>query len=134
VYVDVRELQNPGLLRQTLADAGVPAIVTFGEFCTGPDGTGDLTQIIGKSRAGGVPKLTINPAHIPRGSELAIGIVTSSSSKGGVQSLDASFGVVESGAHLTCGKPGDVPTGHSKKGPGNAAPTGNGTVKPGAGN
>jgi hypothetical protein len=38
VYVDIRELREPGLLRQTLARAGVPAIVTFGEFCTGASG------------------------------------------------------------------------------------------------
>ena len=134
VYLDVRELQEPALLRQTLADAGVPAIVTFGKFCTGPGGgdTVDLRQILGKTAAGGEPRLTINPARIPHGSELSIGIVRTSDSKGGADSLNAAFGVVENSAHLTCRQPGNVPTGHGKKGPGNAAPTGNGTVKPGA--
>jgi hypothetical protein len=64
VYVDVRELQDPALLRQTLARAGVPAIVTFGDFCTGASGgdAGNLQQVLGKSGAGGEPKLTIDPA------------------------------------------------------------------------
>src|SRR5215469_459812 len=141
VYVDVRELQNPGQLRQTLADAGVPAIVTFGEFCTGPGGanTVDLQQILGKTGADGRPRLTINPAGIPHGSELSIGIVSASNM--GVRSLDASFGVVQTGAHLTCGQPSANPDGKGKQGPppssagkqGPASPAGTSTVKRGAG-
>jgi len=132
VYLDVRELQNPVLLRQTLAAAGVPAIVTFGEFCTGPGGgdTVDLRQILGKAAVGGQPRLTINPAGIPHGSELSIGIV--SDTKRGVRGLDASFGVVQAGAHLTCGQLNPGSSGGGKKGPGN--PGGNGTVKTGVGN
>lgn len=133
VYVDVRELQNPGLLRQTLADAGIPAIVTFGEICTEPNGGGteNLQQIIGKTAADGEARLTINPAGIPHGSELSIGIV--SASKRGVRGLDASFGLVQTGAHLTCGQPSPSRTGGGKKGPGSPAPAGNGTVKPRSG-
>jgi hypothetical protein len=104
VYVDVRELVNPVLLRQTLARAGVPAIVTFGEFCTGAPGgdAGNLQQVLGKTALGGEPKLTINPAAIPAGSELSIGIV--SVSKQGLPGLDTSFGLVKEGARLTCGR------------------------------
>jgi len=138
VYLDVRELQEPALLRQTLADAGVPAIVTFGKFCTGPGGgdTVDLRQILGKTAAGGEPRLTINPARIPHGSELSIGIV--SVSKNGVRGLDASFGVVPNGARLTCGQPSPNPgpSGDGKKGPaspGGTGPAGTGKVKTGIG-
>jgi hypothetical protein len=130
VYVDVRELVNPVLLRQTLARAGVPAIVTFGEFCTGASGgdAGNLRQVLGKTALGGEPKLTINPAAIPAGSELSIGIV--SASKQGVQGLDTSFGLVKEGARLTCGNPKTEPgSGEGKKGPG--TPGGTGTVKTG---
>ena len=105
VYVDVRELLNPVLLRQTMAQAGVPAVVTFGEWCTGPSG-GDadsLQQILGKTGAGGEPKLTIKPAAIPAGSELSIGIV--STPKGGSGGLDTYFGLVKEGSRLTCGQP-----------------------------
>lgn len=130
VYVDVRQLQNPALLRQTLAAAGVPAIVTFGEFCTGPGGgsTEDLHLILGKTAADGQPRLIINPAHIPHGSELSIGIV--SVSKRGVRGLDAAFGLVRNGAQLTCGQPSTNPGSGGKQGPGGS---GNGTVKTGFG-
>jgi hypothetical protein len=131
VYVDVRELQNPGLLRQTLADAGIPAIVTFGEICTGPNGGGtdNLQQIIGKSAADGVARLTLNPAGIPQGSELSIGIVPAS--KTGARGLTSGFSVVKKGAKLTCGQPGNSPAGKGKTGP--VSPAGSGTVKTGVG-
>lgn len=130
VYVDVRELRDPVLLRQTMARAGVPAIVTFGEFCTGAPGgnVGDLRQVLGKTALGGEPKLTINPAAIPHGSELSIGIV--SVSKRGVKGLDTAFGLVKEGSRLTCGSPKTEPgAGEGKKGPG--VPGATGTVKTG---
>jgi hypothetical protein len=133
VYVDVRELQDPAQLRQTLADAGIPAIVTFGEFCTGPSKSDDqyLHQTLGKASVGGEAKLTIDPAGIPHGSELSIGIVTASN--GGVPGLETSFGLVKIGAHLTCGQPNPKPgqSGAGTKQPG--SPSGSGTVKTGFG-
>jgi hypothetical protein len=132
VYVDVRELQNPALLRQTLADAGIPAIVTFGEFCAGPSGSANqyLREVLGKASVGGQARLTIDPAGIPHGSELSIGIMTVT--KRGVPGLDASFGLVKIGAHLTCGElaPSPTPSG-ARQGQGN--PTGNSTAKTGFG-
>jgi hypothetical protein len=143
VYVDVRELRDPALLRQTLARAGAPAIVTFGEFCTGASGgdVGNLQRILGKAALDGEPKLTINPAAIPAGSELSIGIV--SISKHGVKGLGSSFGLVKEGSRLTCGNPQTEPgTGgvkvpgeplgaaEGKKGPG--APVGKGPSRPGS--
>ena len=130
VYVDVRELRDPVLLRQTLARAGVPAIVTFGEFCTEASGgnAGNLQQILGKAARGGEPKLTINPAAIPAGSELSIGIV--SVTTGSANELQASFWLVTKGSRLTCGNPDTEPgTGAGNKGP--AAP--GGTRGPGEG-
>lgn len=130
VYVDVRELQNPALLRRTLAEAGVPAIVTFGEFCIGPNGGGteNLVRVIGKTGADSEARLTIDPAEIPHGSELSIGIVTAS--KNGAEGLESSFGVVNSGAKLTCSHP-SAGIGAVNKGTGN--PAGSGTAKPGLG-
>lgn len=147
VYLDVRELQDPGLPRQTLARAGVPAIVTFGEFCTGASGgdTGNLQSVLGKAAPGGEPKLTINPAAIPAGSELSIGIV--SVSKRGLKGLGTSFGLVKDGSRLTCGNPdteqgadkgrnGPVapgkPAGAGKGKKGHGAPGGMVTVKTGS--
>jgi hypothetical protein len=103
VYVDIRELQEPALLRQTLARAGVPAIVTFGEFCTGAAGgdTANLQQVLGKSPLGG-GKLTVNPQAIPAGDELSIGIVADPRQGG----FNHSFALVKDGSRLTCGNPG----------------------------
>ncbi|HEX8008179.1 MAG TPA: hypothetical protein VF482_17325 [Trebonia sp.] len=130
VYVDVREMRDPVLLRQTLARAGVPAIVTFGEICTQTSGgdAGNPQRVLGKTVLGGEPKLTINPAAIPAGSELSIGIV--SVSKAGTRGLDASFTLVKEGSRLTCGSPRTEPgAGEGEKGPG--APRRTGTVKTG---
>lgn len=135
VYVDIRELLNAGLLRQTLARAGVPAIVTFGKFCTGASGgnSQDLGQILGKSPIGG-GKLTINPAAIPAGSRLSIGVTVVS--KRGVKGFDDSFALVEQGSRLTCGNPATMPGG-SKTGFGAPevpkVPTGTGTGNPKSG-
>jgi hypothetical protein len=131
VYVDVRDLQDPALLRKTLADAGIPAIVTFGEICSGPNGAGtdNLHEIIGKTAANGDARLTLNPAAIPHGSELSIGIVPAS--KRGVRGLNAGFSLVQDGAKLTCGQPGTSPSGQGTTGP--VSPAGSGTVKTGVG-
>jgi hypothetical protein len=141
VYVDIRQLREPVLLRQTLAKAGVPAIVTFGEFCTGASGgdAGNLQQVLGKTALGGEPKLTINPAGIPAGSELSIGIV-SVTKRPGERGLDTSFGLVKEGSRLTCGNPATMPgVGEGKRWPAAgvvpgvpaapAAPRGTATVK-----
>jgi len=103
VYVDVRELREPALLRQTLARAGVPAIVTFGEFCAGTPGadTANLQPVLGKSPLGG-GKLTINPQAIPAGDELSIGIVADPRQGG----FSNSFALVKDGSRLICGNPG----------------------------
>ncbi len=42
VDVTIRELRDPALFRRTLAEAGVPAVVSFGEFCRP---TSDQSQI-----------------------------------------------------------------------------------------
>jgi hypothetical protein len=117
VYVDVRALRDPVLLRQTLAKAGVPAIVTFGQFCTeaSDDAAGNLQQILGKAAPGGEPKLTINPVAIPAGSELSIGIVSVSTES--ANELQASLALVTEGSRLTCGNP-DTEPGAGNKGPG----------------
>jgi hypothetical protein len=131
VYVDVRELSDPVLLRQTLARAGVPAVVTFGEFCTGASGagTGNPQQVLGKAVNDGEPKLTINPAAIPAGSELSIGIV--SVAKNGISGLDASFRLVKVGSRLTCSTTLKTEPGAGKTGIPNPERSAGGTKGPG---
>jgi len=123
VYVDVRELREPALLRQTLARAGVPAIVTFGEFCAGAPGgdTANLQPVLGKSPLGG-GKLTVNPRAIPAGDELSIGIVAAPHQGG----FSNSFALVKDGSRLTCGNPG-AESGKGGKEP--AAPGGHAKTK-----
>jgi hypothetical protein len=131
VYLDVRELSDPVRLRQTLASAGVPALVTFGDFCLGSSGgdPGDLDRVIGKAAPGGKPELTINPAEIPAGSELSIGIV--SISKRGQKGLETSFALVKADSRLTCGVPKPWPgAGEGKKGPGTPVGPGKAKAKP----
>ena len=124
VYVDIRELQEPALLRQTLAKAGVPAVVTFGEFCTAAGGsTGNLQQVIGKSPLGG-GKITINPRGIPAGEELLIGIVAGGAGQG---QFGNSFALAKDGSRLTCGNP-DAGASQGKQGP--VAPGDHPTTKP----
>jgi hypothetical protein len=125
VYVDVRELVQPTLLRQTLARAGVPAIVTFGEFCTDASGddTSILQQILGKTAQGGEPRLTIKPSAIPAGSELSIEIMSVAVHKPGGpgRTLDTAFSLVKEGSRLTCGQP-PVQREPDGKGPGEPKP------------
>jgi hypothetical protein len=79
VDVTVRELTDPAAMRHALAKAGVPAYVSFDKFCQ-PKSRRDLPQInavLGHSTSGHAVLMTIDPAAMPAGSELLIGIVHS---------------------------------------------------------
>ena len=70
----IRQLKDPARLRQTLALAGVPVVLTSGRVC---DGTaGDLSKVIRKHADPRDVFLTITPAAMPAGTELVIGIGT----------------------------------------------------------
>jgi hypothetical protein len=62
-------------LRDALARAGVPAVVTVGSVCTVPGHpSGGLPQVISRSPASdGHSATTITPSAIPAGEELSIG-------------------------------------------------------------
>ena len=79
IDVTVRELNHPAALRQALARAGVPAHVTFGTFCQPRSGGGlpQINQVLGHSVDGRSVLMTINPAAMPAGTELLIGIARS---------------------------------------------------------
>ena len=111
VDVTVRALKDPALLRQTLARAGVPAEVIFGEVCTAT--TSDLpqiSQVLHKIKGGGDVAMTIDRAAMPAGSELIIGVAEQP--KGSGQGLVAGFGLIKDGAALACHAP------HTGIGPG----------------
>jgi hypothetical protein len=81
VELTLRELQDQALLEQTLADAGVPAIVNFGKFCEPVNQADNLTATTGThfverpvGRDGALVGILINPAAIPSGVTVDIGV------------------------------------------------------------
>ncbi|HEX6526442.1 MAG TPA: hypothetical protein VF070_41470 [Streptosporangiaceae bacterium] len=102
VDLTLRQLRDPALLRQTLADAGVPAIVNFGKFCTPTYQVGvkqPTSPVIVRAQRGDVV-LTINPAAMSAGTELSIGVMVVSP-----HSLGAAFSLIKEGTPLTCRVP-----------------------------
>jgi hypothetical protein len=99
VDVTIRELRDPALFLRTLAEAGVPAVVSSGEFCRPATDQSQiarqLVHVLKQSTNDGKVVLTINPAAMPAGSELDIGILPAG------RGLIAAFGLVEKGTALT---------------------------------
>lgn len=105
VDVTIRELKDPALLRQDLADAGVPAMLTFGKVCTASSGDlPQLPQVLHKSHASGDVVLTVDPAAMPAGTELVIGIMEGGQKAPG-QELVGGFGLIKDGSPLACHTP-----------------------------
>ena len=104
VELTLRELQDRALLERTLADAGVPAIVNFGQFCEPVSQADNLTATTGThfierpvGRDGVLVGIVINPAAIPAGVTVDIG----------VEDFGAGHGyfvdeIIKDGAPLTC--------------------------------
>jgi hypothetical protein len=69
------QMFDPAALRQALARAGVPALVTVGSVCTVPGPSDALPQVLPPSphQPGGRSVTTINPSAIPAGEKLSIG-------------------------------------------------------------
>ena len=99
VDVTIRQLKDPARLRQTLALAGVPVVLTSGRVCDGE--AGDLSKVIRKHADPRDVFLTITPAAMPAGTELVIGIGTLHD---GPRSWPAAaFGLTKAGSPLNCG-------------------------------
>jgi hypothetical protein len=106
VNVTIRELKDPARLSKTLADAGVPVMLTSGRVCdTGYQA--QLSRVVHKLGGSGDVVLTINPAAMPAGTKVVIGIGTFR--KGSEHFLAAAFGLIKDGSPLAC--PGGVKTG-----------------------
>ena len=115
VELTIRQLEDKAELEKTLAAAGVPAAVSFGETCRAADGSnpslnGNVVEI-NKGRAaanqgtdGKIRNVTINPAAIPSGDELTIGIYIYYYGPGGKKTGPVIFssGLAPQGAALTC--------------------------------
>jgi len=100
---------NPNAVRQALADHGIPALVTAGEFCRTadqpPPGVGEVAVFAGPhflpigSPNSGRPAGTavvIYGSKIPRGVELSIGY------RQDPRNREISFSLIQAGAPLTC--------------------------------
>jgi hypothetical protein len=104
VELTLRELQDQARLEQTLADAGVPAIVSFGRFCEPVNPADNLTATTGThfiqrpvGRAGVLVGILIDPAAIPSGVTVDIGVEDFGTGHG--YFVDE---IIKNGAPLTC--------------------------------
>jgi hypothetical protein len=102
------QVVNPNAVRRALAEHGIPALVTAGEFCRTADqpppgvgevavfspGPGQLTSGIPRRPAG--LTVVIYGSKIPRGVELSIGY------RQDPQNREISFTLIKAGAPLTC--------------------------------
>jgi hypothetical protein len=99
VNVTIRELKDPAGLSKTLADAGVPVVLTPGPVCTSGDEP-QLSRVVHKLPGDGALAMAINPKAMPAGTELVIGIGTLR--MGGQHEPGAAFGLAEKGSALNC--------------------------------
>jgi len=102
VDVTIRQLKDPARLSHTLADAGVPVKLTFGSVCTTTSEDSQLAKVVQKLAS---PRddvmLKINPAAMPDGMELVIGI--GHLRLGSQSGRAAAFGLIKDGSSLSCG-------------------------------
>lgn len=104
VKVTIHELKDPARLAKTLADAGVPVVLTSGHVCASSDDQLQVSQVVRKLPGRGDLVITINPKAMPAGTELVIGIGTLRI--GSQQVPAAAFGLEKKGSPLNCpGKP-----------------------------
>lgn len=101
------EVANPNAVRQALAEHGIPALVTAGQFCQngtlpGWPAIDQIARFLGagpKHAANDRPPgmtVVIHGSAIPRGAKLSIGY------RQGPQNREISFKLIQDGAHLTC--------------------------------
>jgi hypothetical protein len=113
VVLTVRQLADKAELEKALAAAGIPAVVIFGGTCggAGDASAGAIGKVLGTrdvsgaggdeataSRGGGV---TLNPAAVPSGDDVSIGISYGPSGKE-PGTFDISLGLIPRGTALTC--------------------------------
>jgi hypothetical protein len=86
-------------LTRTLADAGVPVVLTSGPVCSSGDDR-LLERVVRKLPGDGDLALTINSKSMPPGTELVIGIGTLR--HGSQHEPGAAFGLEQKGSTLIC--------------------------------
>jgi hypothetical protein len=99
VNVTIREMKDPAGLSRTLADAGVPVVLTSGPVCASAYER-QLPQVVRKVAGNGDLVVTLDPKAMPAGTELVIGIGTLRT--GSEDTPGAAFGLEEKGSPLNC--------------------------------
>lgn len=104
VELTLRELKDQALLEQTLAEAGVPAIVNFDKFCEPVSQADNLTATTGThfierpvGDRGVLVAIVVNPAAIPSGVTVDIGVEDIGTGHGYFQDE-----IIRDGAPLSC--------------------------------
>ena len=99
VNVTIRELKDPAGLSKTLADAGVPVVLTSGRVCTSGDEL-QIPRVVRKLPGHGAVVIEINQKAMPAGTDLVIGIGTL---RIGSQHVPgAAFGLEKKGSSMNC--------------------------------
>ena len=92
-------MADPGAVRRALAEHGIPALVTAGEFCRTAvqpaPGVGDVVTF-GPGSGAAPGSILIYGSKIPSGVELSIGY------RNDPQDKEISFSLIVTGAPLTC--------------------------------
>jgi hypothetical protein len=99
VNVTLRELRDPAQLRSTLAEAGVPVVLTSSRVCTSDDKL-EVSKVVRKVTGDDGLAITIDPSAMPAGTELVIGIGTFHN--GSQHGPAAAFGLAQKGSPLSC--------------------------------
>jgi hypothetical protein len=98
VTVTVHQLTHAAELQRALAQAGVPAIVTFPQSCL--QGTQNWHTDGGVAVSANPPGLTITPSHIPSGTKLVFSVIPVVID--GTKSTGFGWGLVKNGQPLHC--------------------------------
>jgi hypothetical protein len=114
VTVTLRELRDPAALRRVLAQAGIPAVVSFGKVCApvtrsgivplpaphpgSPDSVPGPVMPLTKVGAG---VFRVNPAALPKRTEVDLS-VQSPIPGDGPGALELSVGIIRTGVPLAC--------------------------------
>ena len=93
---------DPSALRQTLAQHGIPALVTVGTFCRSTPGTPGFDQVVHASDVADGSAIVINGQAMPPGTRLSIGLFPSYTR----------MLLIKDGVPLTCGSTSSQPAVH----------------------
>jgi hypothetical protein len=93
ITVTNEQSMNPTYMQQVLAQAGVPAVIRVGSFCSTDTQPPGLSQVVSDGQGPEGNVMVITPSAIPQGGELSIGYFSD----------HVAFTLISAGQPLTCG-------------------------------